>query len=114
MANEQNGFRGRLRGFVEEHRDGWGHHEWLELLAELTDEGVDTTDPSIIGSALEQERILAVLENAGVKGLGPKRREAVAERFGRMWDLEHATVDELAGLPSFHKGLAEALHKALR
>lgn len=114
MANEQNGFQGRLRDFVHEHSHGWNHHEWLELLAELTDAGVDTTDPDIIGTALEHQRVLAVLESVDVKGLGPKRREAVAEHFGRMWDLKHATVDDFAQLPSFHRGLAEALHQALR
>lgn len=114
MANEQNGFRGKLRDFVQEHEKGWNHHEWLELLAELTDAGVDTSHPETIGSALEEERVLAFLEGANVKGLGPKRREALAGRFGKMWDLKHASVDEIAELPSFHRGLAEELHKALR
>lgn len=114
MANEQNGFRGRLRDFVQEHREGWNHHQWLELLAELTDSGVDTSNPATIGSALEYERVLALLETVDVKGLGPKRRETVAEHFPRLWDLRHASVEELAQLPAFHKGLAEALHGALR
>ena len=114
MANEQNGFRVRLRDFVERHEGVWNHHEWLELLAELTDAGVDTSRPETIGSALEEERMLAFLEGANVKGLGPKRREALVEKFGRLWDLKHASVDELAELPSFHRGLAEALHEALR
>lgn len=114
MANEQNGFRGRLRDFVQEHRDGWNHHQWLELLAELTDAGVDTSRPETIGSVLEQERVLALLESVDVKGLGPKRRETVAERYPRLWDLHHASVEDFAQLPAFHKGLAEALYEALR
>lgn len=114
MANEINGFQAQLRAFVDEHPHGWNHHEWLELLAELTDAGVDTTDPDAIGGALEQVRILVVLEGLQLKGLGPKRREALAAHFGRLWDLKHATAEEIAQVPSFHQGLAEALHEALR
>jgi len=114
MANDSSAIRARLRDFAAAHEQGWNHHEWLELLGQLTDAGVDTTDPDAIGSVLEHERVLAFLAGLEVKGLGPKRREAVAERFGRLWDLRHATVDELAGIPTFHQGLAEALHEALR
>lgn len=114
MANDINGFRARLRDFVTGHEQGWNHHEWLELLGQLTDAGVDTTDPEAVGLALEQERVLAFLEGLGLKGLGPKRREALAARFGRLWDLRHATVEELGSVPTFHPALAEALHEALR
>jgi NAD-dependent DNA ligase len=114
MANDINGFRAQLRAFVAGHPHGWNHHEWLELLAELTDTGVDTTNPDDIGTALEQERILAFLEGLELRGLGAKRRDALAAHFGRLWDLKHACVDEIAQLPGFHQGLAEALHEALR
>jgi hypothetical protein len=114
MASDISAFRAQLRAFVAAHEQGWSHHEWLELLAELTDAGVDTTDPDDIGTALEQERILALLEGLKLKGMGAKRREAVAAHFGRLWDLKHACVDEIAQIPSFHQGLAEALHEALR
>jgi NAD-dependent DNA ligase len=113
MANQRNGFRGQLRIFVQTHRGGWNHHDWLELLAELTDAGVDTSDPDRIGAALEHERILAVLESMDVKGLGPKRREALADRFGRLHDLRAASTEEIAELPSFHLGLAAAVHDAM-
>ncbi len=113
MAIEHNGFREQLRDFVNAHPHGWTHHDWLELLAQLTDAGVDTSDPDAIGTALEQERVLAHLESLGVKGLGPRRREAVAGRFIRLWDLEHASVDALAEIPSFTRSLAETLHNAL-
>lgn len=114
MANNENGFRDRLRDFVAGHPDGWSHGEWLGLLAELSDDGVDTHDPDGIGLTLEYERVLLVLESLSVKGLGPKRREALADRFGTLWNLSHASVDELETLPSFHKGLAEKVHQALR
>lgn len=113
MGNSENGFRNRLRRFVDDHVDGWSHHDWLELLAQLTDEGVDTSDPDRIGSDLERERMVVVLEQAPVKGLGPKRRQALADRFGSLWSLQHATVEEITELPSFHRGLAQSLVETL-
>lgn len=114
MAKHDHGLKVQLREFVERHPDGWSHDEWLELLAALSDRGVDTEDPERIGTALEHERILTVLEGAPVKGLGPRRREALASRYGRLWDLRHASVDDIAQLPSFHRGLAQAVHQALQ
>jgi excinuclease UvrABC nuclease subunit len=114
MARNEKDFRVRVRDFVARHPDGWSHHDWLGLLAELRDAGVAAHDHEAIGAALERERLLIVLERASVKGLGPKRREALAGRFERLWDLKHAPVDEIAAVPSFHRGLAEALREALR
>lgn len=114
MANDRKGFRAHLRGFVHTHSGGWNHHDWLGLLAELTDAGVDTSNPGDIGAELEHERILAVLEALDVKGLGPKRREALADRFKHLYDLKRATAEDIAEIPSFHSGLASAVHDALR
>lgn len=114
MARSDRELRERVRDFVARHPDGWSHDEWLGLLAELREAGLDRDGPEAIGAALEHERVLLVLERAAVKGLGPKRREAVAGHFGRLWDLRNASVDQIAQLPSFHRGLAEALHDALR
>jgi len=113
MANQRNRFRVQLRSFVEGHPGGWNHHDWLGLLAELADAGMDISDPSRIGMELEHERVLAVLEKVDVKGLGPKRREALARRFGQIRELHGASTEEIAGLPSFHQGLADAVHRAL-
>jgi NAD-dependent DNA ligase len=113
MAADENGFRACLRDFVVNHHKGWNHHEWLGLLAELTDTGFDTSDPDHIGMALERERVRQLLEGASVKGLGPKRREAVAERFATVWNLKHASVEDLKEIPTFHESLARALHEAL-
>ena len=113
MSTQENGFLGHLRGFVASHEEGWNHHEWLALLAELTDAGFDTSNPDHIGMELERERVKLFLEQASVRGLGPKRRDAIAERFSTVWNLRHASVDDLSDIPSFHKGLANALHEAL-
>ncbi len=113
MATDENGFVGCLRDFVSAHERGWSHREWLGLLVELTDAGFDTSDPDQIGMALEREHVKRLLEGTGVRGVGPRRREAVAETFGTVWNLRHATVEDLAETPGFHRGLAEALHVAL-
>lgn len=114
MGKQGNMLEQRLSAFVEAHPGGWSHPEWMGLLGELSRAGVDTSDPGRIGSALEKARLMAVLERAGVKGLGPRRREALAERFRRLWDLRQASVDEIAALPSMHRGLAEEVHRAVR
>ncbi|NJD20982.1 MAG: hypothetical protein FIA95_17065 [Gemmatimonadetes bacterium] len=114
MPNDKSDFLSQLRTFVAAHPDGWNHHEWLELLAQLTDAGEDTTNPDAVGAMLERERLLGFLEGVGLKGLGPKRREAGADRFGRLWDLRHASVADIASIPGFYPALAEALHEALR
>lgn len=103
----------RLRDFVAEHPMGWDHQDWLRLLEDLSGAGVDTSQPDRIGLTLERERVMAVLEGAGVKGLGAKRREALAARFNRLSDLERATVDDMASIPTVPRSLAEAVHRAL-
>ena len=113
MATDENGFVGCLKDFVSAHESGWNHHEWLGLLAELTDAGFDTSDPDHIGMALERERVKLLLEGTSVRGLGPKRREAVAANIGTVWNLQHASVEDLTEVPGFHRGLAQALHTAL-
>jgi len=113
MAADENGFRACLRDFVITHQHGWNHHEWLGLLAELTDAGFDTSDPDRIGMALERERVQQFLEDASVRGLGPKRRRAVAERFATVWSLRHASVEDLREIPVLHEKLAQEIHAAL-
>lgn len=113
MKDGKTGVQKRFRSFLEEHPGGWGHDDWVGLLEELADAGVDITHEDQIGLTLERERVKAFLEGAGVKGLGPKRRDALASRFGRLWDLEHATLEELAETPAITRSLAEAVHRAV-
>ena len=113
MASEENSFHQHLRDFVRGHEHGWSHHDWLGLLAELSDAGVDTGDPDAIGAALEQERVILFLEGMNLKGLGPKRRDALVARFPRLWDLRNASVEEIGEVPSFHRELADAVRVAM-
>lgn len=114
MTNEGRGMQDRLRAFVDSHPGGWDHHAWLELITDLSRDGHDTSDGEAIGRELERERVRAVLEGAGVKGLGPKRRDALVAHFGSLWALRHASADEIAELPRVNKELAEAILGAIR
>jgi excinuclease UvrABC nuclease subunit len=105
---------GALREFVAAHPDGWGHGEWEALLAELKSRKLDARDEVAIGAALERERLLATLERAGVKGVGPKRRNALADRFGRLWELQHASASEVAEGAGLTAEQAEAVLRSVR
>lgn len=91
-----------LLAFVEAHPDGWSHDDWLGLLYQLTEAGFDTADEDGIGLALERARVVRTLREMSIKGLGAKRIETVADRFGTLWNLRNASSDtmrEVAGLP---------------
>lgn len=113
MAGHTDGLRQELRSFVQTHRDGWGHEEWMTLVSALADQGHETDDLDRLGLALEQERVREVLADLPVSGLGPKRQEVLSVCYPRMWDLEHASVEELAALPSVPRTVAVNLFEAL-
>jgi hypothetical protein len=99
----------RLNAFVESHPTGWTHDEWLELLADLGQGGTDVSNPDAIGAELEKTRVTWELKRRGVPGLGRKRIEAIASRFGTLNELRNATLDELARVPGMNRALAEKL-----
>jgi len=102
--------RGELRRFVVEKPNGWGHDDWLGLLDRLQDRGYDTTDPDAVGRALERERLAAML--AGVPGVGPQRIRSIVERYGTVWDLRQADVDDLTRSAGIPRSLAERIKQA--
>ncbi|HET9949117.1 MAG TPA: helix-hairpin-helix domain-containing protein [Longimicrobiales bacterium] len=104
----------RLRAFVEAHSEGWNHEDWLGLLNELRQEGVDVSDPDGLGQQLERTRLEWELRRRAVPGLGPKRSDALVDRFGSFWRLQHASVEEVARVPRMTRGLAEKVIEALR
>ncbi|NNF39311.1 MAG: hypothetical protein HKN71_11640, partial [Gemmatimonadetes bacterium] len=57
---------------------------------------------------------LSTLERLALPGIGPRRREHVADHFPSLWTLRNASVEQLAELPSFHRGLADTLHDGLK
>jgi hypothetical protein len=82
----------RLRQFVQDSGGQWDHGAWERLLHALHGEGYETADVAGIGRELERQRVVVVLESARIKGLGPKRVAALAERYGTLPAL--AAADE--------------------
>jgi len=103
-----------LESFVQDHPNGWSHDEWLELLYHLSQKGHDTRNEDAIGLALERERLVQTLGQLEIRGLGPKRREALATRFGTLWSLMEATPEEIAGVPGLHRTLADQISDVLQ
>jgi len=106
--------RKRLQAFVEEHPDGWNHDEWMELLSELQAGGADVSDQADVGRMLEKTRLEWELTRRGVKGLGPKRSEALVDRFETLWSLRHASIDDVAEVPTITRSLAEKVIQAIQ
>lgn len=103
----------RLASFIETRPDGWSHEEWLRLLDELEREGHDVRDRDSVGTELEKERLRLEIRRRGIKGMGPKRTEAVVDRYRTLWNLRHAPADEVAGVPSMNRSLAQKLLTSL-
>jgi excinuclease ABC subunit C len=116
MATKKGGAEGELRRDLREFASarpaGWAHEDWLAFLEYLRERGHDTSDPDTIGLDLERERLATVLE--GVPGMGPRRVQAVVARFGSVWNLKHADVEEISKLPSIHRDLAEQIASRVR
>ena len=104
----------RLRAFVERHPEGWNHEEWMGLLMDLQQDGADVGDPEQVGRALERTRLEWELARRTVKGLGPKRSDAIVARFGTLWRLRQASVDEVAEVPTITRTLAEKVVQAMQ
>ena len=104
----------KLLTFIEAHPEGWDHHEWLGLLADLEQSGFDVGDAEAIGYELENERLAWELRRRGVPGLGPKRIDAVVDRFGTLWRLRHADVGDVADIKTIPAKLAEKVVAAVR
>lgn len=103
-----------LREFIETHPDGWDHQAWLGLLSELEGAGYDVSDTDAVGWELERERLAWELRRKDVPGLGPKRIDAVVDRFGTLWSLKHAEAEQIAEIKTIHGKLAEKVHAAVR
>lgn len=95
-----------IRTFVEKHPHGWSHDEWLGLLHHMGEEGIDVSDPDRIGSAVERERVRLTLRNTGVKGIGPKRMEAIVAAYPSVFELTSSDGDQLAGRSGIPRKLA--------
>jgi NAD-dependent DNA ligase len=112
MSKVDRELRTELEGFLERHPGGWQHQDWTALLARLEHKGIEVEDADALGRQLEALRLERFLAGLGVAGLGPRRRTALAERFGTQWRFERASVDEIAALPTIPRALAERIAEA--
>lgn len=55
-----------------------------------------------------------MLRGIDIKGLGPKRIEAIADCFGTIWTLLGADLEEIAAVPNIPRSLAEELSSILQ
>lgn len=101
-----------LRAFAVARPAGWGHDDWLSFLAHLGEQGHDVTDVEGLGARLERERLGVVL--GAVQGLGPKRVDALVERFHNLYTLRQASLAEVAAIAGMTRPLAERLVEDLR
>lgn len=113
-AEKRARLRDDLRSFVSEHPSGWDHQDWLGLLSSLETKGIDVSETETIGLELERERVRQRLAELEISGLGPKRRDALAERFPTWWNLQHASTEQIAEIGSIHRALAEKVVRALQ
>lgn len=115
MADQTENRVEALRAFLDRHPGGWYHTDWERLVDDLRTRGLlPDGGEQAVGRELERARVRQTLQGLGVRGLGPKRRETVAEAYGHLWELRNASADELAALPGLNKRVATDLVAALR
>lgn len=115
MADQAEERAAALRAFLDRHPGGWYHSDWERLVEDLRTRGLLPQEgEERVGTELEQTRVRQILQGLGVRGLGPKRRETVAEAYGHLWELRNASADELAALPGLNKRIAADVVAALR
>jgi hypothetical protein len=102
---------GHLRQFIAEHPTGWGHDEWLALLGQLRAQGHDVDDPDAVGATLERERLSIALGR--VDGIGAQRIRSLSERYGSLWNLRQAGVEDLARSSRLPRAVAERIQSVI-
>lgn len=100
-----------LRDFASARPEGWNHEDWLVFLESLRDRGHNVNDRDAIGLALERERLDLAL--CGIRGVGPRRRNALVEHFGTIWKLRNAEITDIVRIGSVPGAVAERIHDQL-
>lgn len=96
-----------LRDFAAARPQGWNHEDWQTFLGFLGERGHDTSNADAIGLALERERLALALSQ--VEGVGPRRLQALVDRFVTIWSLRNAEVEEIAATAKIRRDLAERI-----
>lgn len=100
-----------LRDFASARPNGWNHEDWLAFLEDLQSRGHNISDREAIGLALERERLLMALNR--VRGIGPQKREAIADHYSNLWQLRHAEAEEISRVGSVSAKDAERIKSEL-
>lgn len=100
-----------LRAFAGARPDGWGHDDWLRFLEDLEQRGHNINDRDAIGSMLERERLVLALEK--VPGVGPRRVQSIADRYGYLWRLRETNAEQLAREANVPQAVAERVIGAI-
>lgn len=101
-----------LRAFAIARPAGWNHDDWMAFLGHLAERGHDVSDHGTIGIRLERERLAVALQ--GIEGLGPKRIDALVQRFQTLWSMRQADAGAVAGVAGMTRPLAERVVQQLR
>lgn len=101
--------KGALRDFASAMPHGWGHQDWINFLESLHERGHNINDRDAIGLALEKERLDLFLDS--IRGVGPRRRAALIERYGTLWNVRNAEVEEIARVAKMPRSLAEEVKR---
>jgi len=99
--------RADLRDFASGRPQGWSHTDWLHFLETLATRGHDVRERDLIGIALEKERL--DLKLSSIRGVGPQRRQALVERFGTVWTLRNASVEQIVEVARVPQELGEQI-----
>ncbi|HEY0035417.1 MAG TPA: helix-hairpin-helix domain-containing protein, partial [Longimicrobium sp.] len=105
----ESNLRADLRDFASARPGGWNHEDWISFLDHLRGRGHDVTDADGVGLSLERERLTLHLER--IPGMGPRRVEALVNRYHTLYSISHADVDELAGVQGMNRALAEKVRQ---
>lgn len=100
-----------LRDFASARPEGWNHDDWIRFLEALEARGHDITNREAIGLALERERLGLALSR--VKGVGPKRKTALIEKYGNVWTLRNAEPTDIADAAGIPLELAREVKAAM-
>lgn len=98
-----------LREFASARPGGWNHDDWIGFLDHLRGRGHDVSDADGVGLSLERERLGLQLEQ--IPGMGPRRVEALVDRYHTLYSLRQAGVDELAEVSGMNRALAERVRQ---